>query len=189
MNNERLTNHEQHNANQEALDKISQERQEKIRDNLEKGLENNQEKNVEEARQEVLERLKETQESSTTETNKKSGIEKTKEEIISKSQKEQSYKKTMSDIRQNLSPTSRAYSKLIHNKVIEKPSEAIGQTIARPNAILSGAIFAFIITTVVLVIARYYGYPLSGFESIGSFLLGWIIGVVIDFLKTMIQGR
>ena len=88
-----------------------------------------------------------------------------------------------------MSAQSRAFSKVIHNPGVEKTSEALGSTVARPNAILSGAVFAFVLTLGVYLVARYYGYTLSGFESIGAFVLGWVIGIIYDFLKVMITGK
>lgn len=88
-----------------------------------------------------------------------------------------------------MSPSARAFSKVIHNKAVEKVSDVGAATVARPNAILSGAIFAFVLTLGVYLIAKHLGYPLSGFESIGAFILGWILGIVYDFLKVMITGR
>jgi hypothetical protein len=84
---------------------------------------------------------------------------------------------------------SRAFSKVIHNPAIEKTSEVVGSTIARPNAILSGALFAFLITLLIYVVARANGYPLSGSETIAGFILGWVIGMLYDFFRVMITGK
>lgn len=95
----------------------------------------------------------------------------------------------MTTAQSQMSAQSRAFSKVIHNPGVEKTSEALGSTVARPNAILSGAVFAFVLTLGVYLVARYYGYTLSGFESIGAFVLGWVIGIIYDFLKVMITGK
>lgn len=108
---------------------------------------------------------------------------------ISKKQKAVAYKRTMKQVQTELSPTSRSFSKLIHNKAVEKTSEVIGSTIARPNAVLAGAVFAFLITLGTYVVAKHYGYVLSGFESIGAFVIGWIIGIVYDYLRLLITGK
>ena len=73
--------------------------------------------------------------------------------------------------------------------MVEKASDTVGTTIARPNAILSGAVFAFIITLLTYTIAKKSGYVLSGFETIGSFILGWIIGIIYDYLRILITGK
>jgi len=108
---------------------------------------------------------------------------------ISKAQKNASFKKQMKEIQTEMSAPSRAFSKVIHNKAIEKTSEVVGATIARPNAILSGAVFAFILTLAVYVIAKNIGYALSGFETIGAFIIGWVVGILYDYLRVLITGK
>lgn len=108
---------------------------------------------------------------------------------ISKKQKENEYEQTMAHIRIEMSPTERVISKVIHNPAVEKTSEVVGSTIARPNAILAGGLSAFILVAVVYFIARTMGYELSGFETIGAFIVGWVLGVTFDFLRAMITGK
>jgi hypothetical protein len=109
--------------------------------------------------------------------------------VASKKELDASYNVTMADARAHMSAPSRTFSKVIHNKAIEKVSAAAGSTIARPNAILSGAVFAFLLTLAVYLVAKNLGYPLSGFETIGAFILGWVLGILYDFFKVMITGR
>lgn len=85
--------------------------------------------------------------------------------------------------------SQRAFSKFIHNPAVEKTSEAVGNTVARPNAILAGAVVAFFLVLLVYVVAKFYGYRLSGFETIGAFIIGWIIGILYDFFRVMITGK
>lgn len=108
---------------------------------------------------------------------------------ISKAERDASFNAIMDEERSQMSAPSRAFSKVIHNKAVEKTSEVVGSTVARPNAILSGAIFAFILTLGTYLVAKNLGYPLSGFETIGAFALGWILGVAYDFLRVMITGK
>lgn len=106
-----------------------------------------------------------------------------------KSERTASYKRTMTQVQSEMSAPSRAFSKVIHTKVIEKTSDAAASTVARPNAILAGAIFAFIFTLATYLIAKQYGYQLSGFETIGSFVLGWVVGLLFDYFRIMITGK
>lgn len=108
---------------------------------------------------------------------------------ISKSQKNASYKRTLKNVQAELTPGSRAFSKVIHNKAVEQTSEVLGATIARPNAVLAGAVFAFILTLGVYLLAKNIGYQLSGFETIGAFIFGWIIGITYDYLRVLITGK
>jgi hypothetical protein len=108
---------------------------------------------------------------------------------VGKAERDASFDTTMHEVQDQMSAPSRAFSKVIHNKVVEAVSATAASTIARPNALLAGAFCAFILTLVVYLVAKNLGYPLSGFETIGAFLLGWIIGIVYDFLRTMVTGR
>ncbi|HEV7951821.1 MAG TPA: hypothetical protein VGO98_00385, partial [Candidatus Saccharimonadales bacterium] len=113
----------------------------------------------------------------------------TRRGAISKHDLDATYKRTMQQVQSELSTPSRVFSKVIHTKAIEKASDALESTIARPNAILAGAIAAFIFTLVIYLAAKNYGYRLSGFETIGGFILGWIIGLLFDYFRVMITGK
>ncbi|MCL2451637.1 hypothetical protein FWD20_02040 [Candidatus Saccharibacteria bacterium] len=106
-----------------------------------------------------------------------------------KSQKKVEYKKTLKSIQKNMNPAERAFSKIIHNPVVEATSEVAGKTVARPAALLAGSLAALILTTLVYIIAKYYGYVMSGFEWIGTFVVGWAIGLIIDWIRVEILGR
>lgn len=108
---------------------------------------------------------------------------------ISKKQKEASFKRQMEEIQAGQPPVSRAFSKIIHNKVVEKTSDIVGSTVARPNAMLAGAVAAFLLTLIVYVIAKILGYALSGFETIAAFIVGWAIGIIYDYLRVVITGK
>jgi hypothetical protein len=108
---------------------------------------------------------------------------------ITKTDREASFNATLHEAQSQMSPIGRTFSKVIHNKLIERSSEITGATIARPNALLAGSFCAFILTLAVYIVAKNIGYPLSGFETIGAFIIGWIIGQLFDFFKTMITGQ
>jgi len=109
--------------------------------------------------------------------------------MVTKKQKQQEYDKTMKEMQSQLSKPSRTFSKVIHNPTVEKASEATGNTIARPNAILAGSMCAFIVVLGLYAAASYFGFRLSGFELIGSFALGWLLGIVLDVLRVIFIRR
>lgn len=109
--------------------------------------------------------------------------------VISKKQKNESFKRTMTRVQSELPITERIFSKVIHNKTVEKASNIIGNSIARPNLILSGAFSAFLLTLITYWIAKRVGYQLSGSETITAFIVGWIIGIVYDYLKLLFTGK
>ena len=107
---------------------------------------------------------------------------------INKKQREKSYIKTMERVQSELPMGSRLFSKVIHNKFIEKTSDVLGDTITRPNAMLSGTVVAFILTLLTYTIAKTVGYALSGFETIAAFIVGWVLGIVYDYLRVLFTG-
>lgn len=100
-----------------------------------------------------------------------------------------SFEATLSEATRSMSPRERLFSKFIHMRTIAALSDIIGGTIARPDALLSGAIISFALTLAVYLLAKDLGYSLSGFESVGAFIFGWLLGLVYDFLKLMITGK
>lgn len=109
--------------------------------------------------------------------------------LLTKQDREQSYRLTMSRVQSELSPSERAFSKVIHNKTVERTSDALGRTVARPNAILAGGLTAFVLVALVYIVAKMMGYRLSGFETIGAFILGWILGLVFDYARLLYRGK
>jgi len=108
---------------------------------------------------------------------------------ISKQDKAKAFDKHMKQVQADMSTSSRFFSKFIHTPVVEKTSDALGSTVARPDAILSGAVAAFILVLAVYIVAKTFGYVLSGFETIGAFIIGWILGIVYDYLKALVTGK
>lgn len=103
----------------------------------------------------------------------------------SKKQRKDSYENTMRQIQSEMSKPSKTFSKVIHNKTVERVSETVGASVARPNAVLAGSMMATFLTLFVFIVAKQYGYRLSGFETIATFLLGWAIGLIYDYARLM----
>lgn len=108
---------------------------------------------------------------------------------ISKKQINDSYKKIIKETQKELSFTSKAFSKFTHIPIVEKTSDFVGSTIAKPNAMLSGAILAFVLTLLTYTIAKKSGYELSGFETIASFAFGWLLGIFYDYIRVLLTGK
>lgn len=174
--------------NPEAIKEAGAERLKELHEQHEKAK--NAPENLENARHEV-EQINAEREKKAAEHEQRaaSPAERRNNGPIGARERDASFNTTMKDVRAHMSPSSRAFSKVIHNKAVEKISDVGASTIARPNAILSGAIFAFALTLGVYLVAKNLGYPLSGFETIGAFVLGWVLGIAYDFLKVMITGR
>lgn len=108
---------------------------------------------------------------------------------VTKRDREASYRKTMKHIQNEMPASSRTFSKVIHIPVVEKTSDAVGSTLARPNALLAGSFTAFILVTLIYIVAKTLGYRLSGFETMAAFVAGWIIGLAYDYIRIMATGK
>jgi hypothetical protein len=142
------------------------------------------EKNVEKARADVEQEAISGRETSRGEHKKTDGPAR----VVHRSRKE-SYEHTMKTVQSEMSTPARTFSKIIHNPIVERTSEVIGNTVARPDAILSGSVFAFLLVLGLYVLARYNGFELRGSETIIAFVIGWIIGIIFDLLRTVITGK
>lgn len=142
------------------------------------------EKHIEHARTEAQREARAAHETSATEE-KNVGRELARPHMT----REQSYMHTMKTVRMELSAPERAFSKIIHNPVVEQVSDTVGKTIARPHAILSGSLFACIFVLTLYLIARFYGFELRGSETILAFLIGWALGIVFDIVRSAIKRR
>lgn len=182
--NEKLSNPESNEAAAEQLDKLANK--------FERGVEapKDGEKSEKNARVEALKQAISVEAGGKEKNNdNKDASPAVRRGVISKKQKEASFKNTMKHVQNELPAGSRAFSKVIHAKGVEKTSEVLGATVARPNAILAGAVCAFILTLGVYVLAKTIGYKLSGFETIAAFIVGWTLGIIYDYMRVMITGK
>lgn len=175
--------------NNVEIPKVSAEQYEQLTqpDSPEIGKEST-EKRAEKARAEVEQAISKER-PSTVEKERKPSTATKRRGAISKREKTAAYKRHMKQVQAELNPVQRAFSRFIHAQPVEKASEFVGATVARPNSILFGAIAGFVLVLAVYLIAKNLGYVLSGFETIGAFIAGWILGVLYDFLRTMITGK
>lgn len=108
---------------------------------------------------------------------------------ITSQERDMAFSSTINQARSHMSSPARQFSKFIHTKPVEAASEALEKTIARPNSLLYGSMFAFLLTLGVYLTAKHFGYALSGFESIGAFIVGWVLGIIIDYAQLIVRKR
>lgn len=94
----------------------------------------------------------------------------------------QTVAQTWSSIRQNLSPTQKTFSKVIHNPVVSSVSEFTAKTLARPYAILAGGVVAVAGSAVYLYYTRHLGYTYNFFVPIMLFIGGLVAGIIVEML-------
>lgn len=99
------------------------------------------------------------------------------------------YQQTMDSMQQKLTPVSRSFSKLIHIPAVEATSEVLERTVARPS-VANGALWtAVIVGSVFYFTARHYGYVMSGSEMLFSFVVGAILGLLLEAIWRTIRRR
>lgn len=138
---------------------------------------------LESAKHEALELARDKEAEKEAKTNEQESREIKRTTRPSKGQLDESFKSSMEHIRKDMSPASRTFSKVIHNPAVDAVSNVVGSTIARPNLIIAGGISTLIFCSAIYLIAKQYGYGLSGFEAIGTFVVGWAIGAVIEYAR------
>ena len=110
-------------------------------------------------------------------------------DMISKQQSNASYNKVMQVTREHLDSPSRILSSVIHANFIDKTIESLSRTVLRPNALLFGSILVLVATLVSFFYVFSYGYAVSNLEIILSFAIGWLLGLVYDYLRILVSGK
>jgi len=110
--------------------------------------------------------------------------------IRTKLDREASYVATMQSVRQRLKTPERNFSKVIHSKLVESPSEIASKTIGRSSVLVGGFAVSFIGSLVLYVVARRNGYVFENNYSfmIVLFIIGALIGLGVE-LASKASGR
>lgn len=109
--------------------------------------------------------------------------------MIGRHLKEMAYSRSMTRIRKQLSVPSRLFSKAVHSKVLDRPSEVIGNTVARPSGMLGGALFAAFGTSTLLWITKRFGYEYNYLAVVILFIIGLVVGVSLEFIYKALKKR
>lgn len=100
---------------------------------------------------------------------------------LTKKDKAHSFNSVMHHARQEMSRPERTFSKFIHQPGVEKASEVLGKTVARPSGIAGAAIASFIGLLSVYSVARFAGFQLSGSEMPLLLAIGFGAGLFIEW--------
>jgi hypothetical protein len=99
------------------------------------------------------------------------------------------YQHTLASLQRSLTPVSRTFSKLIHTPAVEKTSETLEKTVARPSVTVGATWTALIVGGIFYFTARHFGYSLSGSEMLFSFIVGAVIGLLLEGFWRAARGR
>lgn len=99
------------------------------------------------------------------------------------------YRQTLGSVQRKLPELSRRFSTVIHAPAVEKTSEVLEATLARPSVLLGTTWTALLVGTSFYLVARHYGYALSGSELLFSFVVGALVGLTGEGLWRLIKRR
>lgn len=68
----------------------------------------------------------------------------------------------------------------MHNKAVEKVSDGIGKTVARPSGILGGGIVSLLGSCILLYMSKQYGFEYNFFVFFALMGGGFLLGVVLE---------
>ena len=108
---------------------------------------------------------------------------------VTKKIKAVTYKKTLTETRKSLSKPQKILSKIIHQPIVESVSEVGAKTIARPSGLLSGGVVGFFGSTLLIFFAKDIGFELPSSAFMVLFLAGFIFGIALELLWSMIMKR
>ena len=101
---------------------------------------------------------------------------------VSRELKQMGFRRSLTNARLHMRAPSRAFSKAIHQPVVEKISDLAAPTIARPSGILGGGIFALLGSGILLYITKHYGYRYNYLVFIVLFIGGFIAGMIVELI-------
>lgn len=96
--------------------------------------------------------------------------------------KQRAYSHTLKHVQRRLGKTSRRFSRFIHQPAIERASESLERTVARPSGILGAGLTAALGLSVMSYFARRHGFSLSGSELALFLAAGWTAGLLAELL-------
>jgi hypothetical protein len=106
---------------------------------------------------------------------------------VTKELKQQTWNRSMTRVRKHLSVPSKAFSKVIHQPVVDSVSRISEKTVARPSGFLMGSVFAFLGSSVFLWIARHYGFAYNYLLFFLFFVVGFAVGLIVEALLRVLH--
>lgn len=91
-------------------------------------------------------------------------------------------------IRRHLTKGEKRLSKIVHQPVVRRVSEASGKTVARPSGLLGGGALAFIGTTGYFLIAKQQGMRYNYAVFLALFFGGFALGVILELMVWTARG-
>lgn len=101
--------------------------------------------------------------------------------------KAEAYKRTLQKTRSHLNTTEKAFSKVIHQPIVESISNISSKSIARPSGLLGSGLAALLGSGVVLYMSKYYGFRYNFIVFLLLSVLGFAIGLIVELFIGLIR--
>ncbi len=157
------------------LEKLSKENFERMRKDAEKA---ESKKDSIEAIHERIEQATKNQEAPPVATSEKNASETPLR--ASTQLKGNAYRQTVRSTQRKLKPSQRAFSKVVHQPIVESISDAAEGTIARPSGLLFAGLLSVVSSLAVLYICRHYGYEYNFMIGLACLALGFVVGLLLE---------
>lgn len=182
---EQLRPHSEHGEQHEAVDASVE-----ARENLER-IHSKAEKAEHDPIQKHIESLQASVEQQAVSGKEMPGIDTAPEQAnqsfgVSKELKNDSYKKTLKRIRSHLNGPEKVFSRVVHQPVVEKTSNGLARTVARPSAFLGGSFGALAGSALLVYMSRHYGFTYNYAAIFFVFAAGFVAGLVIELLYKLL---
>ena len=99
--------------------------------------------------------------------------------------RKRSLKSNLKKIQKELPAPQKAFSKIVHQPIINEVSEVVGNTAARANSLLGGGLFSVLASALLLTACRYYGYRYNYLIGMVAFVGGFFLGLAIEGFITL----
>lgn len=101
--------------------------------------------------------------------------------VQSGADKDHSFRTIMAHVYRDVSTFDHFMSRIVHHPVVEKVSDLIGVTIARPSGLIGAALTSSVGLLLIYLTAKNVGYSLSGSEMPLLLVIGFMFGLVVEW--------
>lgn len=141
------------------------------------------------ARAEISQQTTETDPLAKIEQQETATAEASRPSLVNSELKSITLRRELQQIRRKLPAGDRALSKVIHQPVVRVVSEAASASISRPSGLLGGGLMAFVGSLGYLYLTKHVGMTYNYFVFTVLFVLGFAIGLGLEFLVWGLTSR
>lgn len=98
--------------------------------------------------------------------------------LMGKYMEKLAYKRSLIHVQKQLTASEKILSKIVHRPVIDKFSEVVSYSVARPSGILGGGLVSLVGSSFLLYTAKHYGFEYNFTAFFVLYVLGFCTGLV-----------